>query len=390
MLAQRLKQLRLARGLSLDDLAQALGGLVTKQALSKYEKELSQPSVKVTAKIAEVFGVKTAQLFTEPTVHVALQGYRKCASLPKRDEKMIEGLVPLALEERIRLQERIGELAELNLPLKKFKVASFDDAEQAAMELRKVWELGTGPIASVVGLLEDQFIHVFAVSTSSAKFDGTSALATDDEGKVKAAAVVYCEGVSGERQRFSLMHEVAHLVLDVAEGLDEEKIAHRFAGAFLAPAELLKREIGTQRSTVQFAELLILKKRFGMSLQALAFRLKDLAIITDASYKWLCIQFNRHQMRRTEPGALPLEEPQWLKRTVLRGLSEGLLTPEEAGRLTGESYESARQDFIDRRAFMKLSPAERRLILEEQAVNFMDYYADEVKDLGGGEFVDNE
>ena len=41
------------------------------------------------------------------------------------------------------------------------------------------------------------------------------------------------------------------------------------AATILAPAELLKREVGAQRSTVQLAELLILKKRFGISLQAL-------------------------------------------------------------------------------------------------------------------------
>ena len=43
----RIKQLRLARGLSLDGLAQAMGGLVTKQSLSKYEKGLTKPSITV-------------------------------------------------------------------------------------------------------------------------------------------------------------------------------------------------------------------------------------------------------------------------------------------------------------------------------------------------------
>ena len=81
MLSQRLKQLRLARGWSLDDLSESLNGLVTKQALSKYEKGLSQPSIKVVTKIAELFGVKSANLFAEPSVQVELLAYRKCASL---------------------------------------------------------------------------------------------------------------------------------------------------------------------------------------------------------------------------------------------------------------------------------------------------------------------
>jgi transcriptional regulator with XRE-family HTH domain len=387
MLSQRLKQLRLARGWSLDDLSVCLDGLVTKQALSKYEKELSQPSMKVVTKIAELFGVKTAHLFAEPAVQVQLQGYRKCASLPKRDENMVEGMVSQALEERIALQEKVGEVFPLNLPSQKYRVTSLEDAEQAAVELRKFWNLGASPISSVVGLLEDQFIHVFTIATSSEKFDGISANATDDSGALIAAAVVSREGAPGERQRFSLMHEVGHLVLDIVDGLDAEKAAHRFAGAFLAPAEQLRREIGASRTTVQLKELFMLKRRFGVSAQALAFRLRDLGIINDSSYKWLCIQFNHNRMRKNEPEPLPQEEPQWLRRTTLRAFSEGLITADEAYHLTGESYESEHKDIIDRRAFMKLSAVERGKVLSDQAEHLKEHYG-KMGNLGGGDFLD--
>ena len=387
MLPKRLKQLRLARGWSLDELSESLGGLVTKQALSKYEKGLSVPSLKVLAKMAEVFGVKTARLFTEPIVQVELLAYRKCAAMPKRDEHMVEGLVTQALEERIALQEKIGDAAPLNLPGKKFRVASLDDAERAAVKLREFWNLGTSTISSVTELLEDQFIHVFAVATSSDKFDGTSAVAKDEKGNVIAAAVVSREGVAGERQRLTLMHEVGHLLLGVAEGVDEEKASHRFAGAFLAPASLLKREVGSKRTTIQLRELFLLKRRFGMSAQALAYRLHDLGIINDSSYRWLCIQFNHNRMRKNEPEPLPREEAQWLKRTTLRALSEGLISSTEAERMTGEPHTVEHQELIDRRAFMRLPAAERKKVLQEQAERLKEHYA-EIKGLGGGDFVD--
>jgi hypothetical protein len=307
--------------------------------------------------------------------------------LPKRDENMVEGMVSQALEERIALQEKVGEAFPLNLPPQKYSVTSLDDAEQAAVKLRDFWKLGTYPISSVVGLLEDQFIHVFTIETSSEKFDGISANATNDSGTVIAAAVVSREGVPGERQRFSLMHEVGHLVLDVVDGIDEEKAAHRFAGAFLAPAEQLRREIGEHRSAVQLRELFLLKQRFGISVQALAFRLRDLGIINDSSYKWLCIQFNKSGIRKSEPNPLPQEEPQWLKKTVLRALSENLITTGEASRLTGESYETEHKDIIDRRAFMKLSSTERSKVLREQAEHLKEHYG-KMENLGGGDFLD--
>jgi transcriptional regulator with XRE-family HTH domain len=66
MNSQRLKQLRLARGLSLDALAAKLGGIVTKQALSKYEQGKAKPSPRVLTQLASTLGVKAVHLFTEP------------------------------------------------------------------------------------------------------------------------------------------------------------------------------------------------------------------------------------------------------------------------------------------------------------------------------------
>ena len=344
--------------------------------------------MKVVAKIAETFGVKTAQLFAEPTVQVQLLAYRKCASLPKRDENMVEGMVSQALEERIALQEKVGEAFPLNLPPQKYKVTSLDDAEQASIELRNFWKLGTSPISSVVGLLEDQFIHVFTIATSSEKFDGISANATDDSGAVVAVAVVSREGVPGERQRFSLMHEVGHLVLDVVEELGRRKncspICRRFSrsGGTIDDEKLV--------NTGPPCNL----KSFSCSSDASvsAPRLWRSACVTSVSSMTQATSGSASSSITTgcgeiEPEPLPHEEPQWLKRTALRAFSEGLITAGEAGRLTGESYESEHKDIIDRRAFMKLSAAERSKVLRDQAEHLKEHYGT-MNNLGGGDFLD--
>ena len=79
----RIKQLRLARALSLDDLSDAMGGIVTKQALSKYELGQSTPSAPVLNQLASALGVKAMELWAAPSIQVKFQGYRKRASLPK-------------------------------------------------------------------------------------------------------------------------------------------------------------------------------------------------------------------------------------------------------------------------------------------------------------------
>ena len=390
MLQCRLKQLRLARGMTLDGLSERLEGLVTKQALSKYEKGASKPSLAVSTKLAEALGVKTAHLYSTPTVHVKLLAYRKHATLLKKDRDTIESFVSQALEERIRLQELVQEPVRLQFPQRRFKVESLSDAEKAAYDLRNHWKLGEAPISNVVGLLEEQFVHVFEIDAPSEKFDGISATADDEAGKLKAVAVVSRRGLPGERQRLNLIHELGHLVLNVSEAVDEEKAAFRFAGAFLAPAVLMLREVGIKRSSIQLKELLLLKKRFGISIQALLYRLRDLEVINEATYTWSCIQINRLGYKKNEPAPLLPEEPQWLKQNVLRAVSEGLMTKDEAERLTGETMEEEHRQFMDRRAFVKLPLAQRRRILEEQAAALKGHYEKLVagEEPGGGDFLD--
>ena len=390
MFSTRLKQLRLARGLTLDGLAEKMGGAVTKQALSKYEKGTTSPSPAVLTKLAEALCVKAAELFRESAVTIKLVAYRKQAALLKRDQEAIESFVRESLEERIRLQSFVQEQGRLNLPVKKFCVERLEDAEKAAEALRKKWNLGEAPIANVVALLEDQLVHVFEIDGTNEKFDGISALAFDEDGVLKGAAVISRNMIAGERQRLNIVHELGHVVLDIAEEVDEEKAAFRFAGAFLAPAAVVFREVGRNRTSIQMKELLLLKKLFGMSIQALLFRLRDLGIITESTYKWSCIQVNRMGMRKKEAGELPREEPQWLKRNVLRAVSEGVLPRVEAERLLGESLEEEHRQFMDRQAFMKLPVEERRKVLEEQAKALQKHYDQltEEDEPGGGDFFD--
>lgn len=385
MIGQRLKQLRLARGLTLDALAAELGGLVTKQALSKYEQGSMRPSPVVLNKLAATLGVKAAYLFGEPSVRVEFIAYRKVASLPKREQASIEGLVGHELEERIRLQELVQQTNGTDLPVRALRVGTLDDAERAAEWVRERWRLGLDPIASVVDVLEEHRIHVLEIDASE-KFDGIAAAAYDDDGQVAAAAVVTRRGVPGERQRLSLCHELGHLVLDVGEAVDEEKAAFRFGSAFLAPAPLIYREIGAKRAHIWPEELLLQKRRLGLSAQALLYRMRDLGIITESYYRRWCIDINRLGWRKQEPDAAPAERPQWLRKAVLRTLAEGLTTPEEAESLLGEAVDARLPlSLVQRRALAKLPLEERRRLLQEQADRIEDHYRRDSDHLEQGE-----
>lgn len=386
----RLKQLRLARGLSLEELAAELGGIVTKQALSKYEQGKARPSPLVLNKLAAVLRVKAAHLWNEPTVNVEFVAYRKRSALPKREQEKVESLTIHMLEERVRLQSLTEQAGQVDLPIKRWAVQKLEDAECAAEELRRNWNLGLDPIASFVSVLEDHSIQVVEIDADD-RFDGISAIASDDEGRTLGAAVVTRRGVPGERQRLNLAHELGHLILNVAAKVDEEKAAFRFGAALLAPAVAVLRETGTKRTLIQTAELLLLKRRFGLSMQALLFRLRELRVITESNYKQWCMDINRLGWRKQEPGELPPEQPQWLRQQVLRLLAEGLISREDAETALGETVEADLPlSLIERRAFLKLPLEERRRIMAAQVEKIAPTYAQESErqEWQGGDIVD--
>lgn len=388
MIGQRLKQLRLARGLSLEMLAAEMGGVLTKQALSKYEQGKMQPSREIVHKLAFALKVKTTYLWSNSTVQIV--AYRKGSRLSKKEQERIESVVWLALEERVRLQNIIQPDNGIDMPVQEMPVEKLDDAEVAAAKLRERWNLGVDPIANVTNMLEAHNVHVIEIDTSE-KFDGISALAQDESKQNIAAAVVSRRSLPGERQRLSLIHELAHLVLKVSPRCDEEKVAFRFAAAFIAPAQIVYHEIGTKRSFLQAQELLLLKRHLGISVQALLYRLRDLGIITESYYKKWCIDISRLGWRKKEPLEIPCEKPVWLHRSLLRALSESVITQEEAQSMLGEDLDMVEPlSLIKRRAFMKLSLEDRRLILTQQAEKMAAHYEEdsEWRDLGGGEVIE--
>ena len=130
------------------------------------------------------------------------------------------------------------------------------------------------------------------------------------------------------------------MALGVAPKIDDEKAAHRFAGAFLMPAESLRAEIGKHRKSIGWSELFDLKQIFGVSVQALTYRCKDLGIFGNPLFRQLLNEFSRRGWRRPpyrEPGAMVGEEPRRFERLCCRALAEGAISESKAAELLGHS-----------------------------------------------------
>lgn len=374
MIGKRMRQLRLARCLSLESLSVKMGGVVTRQALSKYELDKATPSPYILNKLAEALGTSASYFLTEPKVTVEFIAYRKNQQLLKKDRKSLQAVISHTLEDRVRILDMLGQSNGSRIPIKSSKVKSLEDAEHAAEQLRDSWKLGLDPIQNVVATLEDNALSVLDIEANE-NFDGISAIVRDVKDHIKTVALVTRCGIAGERQRLNLAHELGHLVLDVAPDIDEERAAFRFGAAFLAPASKIYKEVGEKRALIQLQELLLLKKRFGLSLQALVYRLHDLNIINDSYYRQWFVKFNKLGWRKQEPEEWAFEKSSWLKRNVLRLVAEGLMSQVDAERILGEKLDlETPASVTERRAFLKLPIEKRRELLRQQASLLAKHY----------------
>jgi Zn-dependent peptidase ImmA (M78 family)/DNA-binding XRE family transcriptional regulator len=364
MIGARLRQARLAAGLSLEELASKLERPVTRQALSKYETSKAQPPSATLVDLARALGVRVSRLLSEPEVSVRWVGFRKCAGLLKSREEMITALATQKLEDELHLRHlfHIGEQQDIPRAV---SVRTLEDAERAAETVRSQWNLGSDPLTGMVETLEDHGVVVLSWH-EAAGFDGLCGWANDS-----AAVVIINAAASVDRTRFNAAHELGHLVMDCRESeIDEERLAHRFAGALLVPAAAARRELGHHRWTLSIPELGLLKQRWGLSMQAWIHRAWDLGIIEEAQYTAMNVEFRRRRWNRVEPYQCEfVEEPLMLRRLVWRALKERVLSPGDAQELY-PGYEHSKEARLEVAAYTlrdlaRLSVQERHQMLKE-------------------------
>lgn len=365
-LGARLRQYRTARSYTLDELVERMDGLVSKQALSKYEHDRTTPRATVLIALAKALDVKATHLMSEPRYQFELVAYRALASLPKKEQESIESAVELELERRLMLMDKLGITPEYPFSESLEIAHDVGEAEQAAGDLRYTWNLGTAPIANVVDTLESKGVHLIDIDTER-KFDGLAVIATDETGERIACGIAARLEVSRARQRMSHAHELGHLAVRVAEGVDEEATARRFAGAFLYPAEAVRSDFGERRNRVTAEELLAAKERWGVSIQGVLYRLRDLSVIDETSYTFWCKYISRAGWRTEEPGEQPRERSTWAETHAFRAEAEGLIAQETLAEYVPSFAHGRRPAPLDRRALMSLPLSERRAFMKMHA-----------------------
>jgi len=336
MFGERLQLARKKAGLSLRGLEAAMGGVVTAQAIGKYERGEMTPGSTVLIALTKALDVSMEFLAAPMQVRLGAMDFRKKSGTSARDRALVEAMVLEHVERYLLIEEVLGlKTVAWEPPFQPREINEFSDAEQIARDLRKEWKLGNDPIQDVTELLEERGIKVMHLDLPDSVSGLTCLIEREGAPPVPVVVVNRTHGL--ERRRLTLLHELAHRLIEKT-AVDEEKAAHRVASASLMPSDHLREQVGKHRQGFGVPELLATKRLYGVSAAALLVRLRDTEIISPETMTYAFQTFAR-TWRKTEPQPIvdsadaPRERPHRFERLCYRALSEGVITLSKAAEL---------------------------------------------------------
>jgi Zn-dependent peptidase ImmA (M78 family)/transcriptional regulator with XRE-family HTH domain len=381
MIGNRIRQARLIQGATQDEVIArlaALGMKLSKAALSKFERNQCNPTASVLMNLAAALKVSASYFLQDPQVDVTWVAFRKTMHLTTAQAERIQAFAKDRAEKQAWLQMKLYPTEDIYFP-RPISVRGEADAEKAAEYLRQQWNLGEAPIESVAQVFEDHGGVLIFWEQDQGEFDGLSGWANET-----IPIAVVNNSVSIERRRFNLAHELGHMIMlcDTLSEDEQEKLAQRFAAAFLVPAKVAIHELGSKRKKIELEELSLLKQKHGLSMQAWIKRTHELDIIDDTvCNNLLKLLKERDGSKQESVEYIGEEEPRRMKQMTLHAFAERIISEEEALKLCpGCIPESEGQITLPpgrkytAREFMKLPRQERGKLLAEAALSAVEEY----------------
>ena len=337
---RKLKMARRMRGLSMDELVQLMGGAISKQSISKYERGLMVPRPQHMSLLIRALRI-TDEYFKRRVAELSNVNYRCKGFISASYTEEVECYVNEIVSRYLDIEGVLNIYPEFRNPLGRVKARTYADVEKAAMLLRDKWCLGMHPIPSVTNLLE-----TFGVMIVEHDIDKTEVLGLSANVNKKRPVIVVStrSNNTAERKRFTMLHELAHILLfqkkpsGVLEA-SEERLCERFAGTVLCPPSVLIKELGERRKTYALDELVSIRERYGISVAAIVHCCKDVGIISEQYYNHLYDNYiNRNKMEEGWGKYPILERTDRFKLLVQRAVAEGILIDDDIEHAENRSY----------------------------------------------------
>lgn len=286
---------RQARNMSQSELS--LKANVSQAMISKIENDTIKPTEEIVHKIALATQFPVAYFYENDRVYglpASIQ-YRKKASVGKKAMEQIEAQVNLRVFHSKRLMKSI-ELDE-DLPLPVFDVDEYNgDIEKIADLVRRTWLIPRGPLKNLIDYVERAGCLVFLCDFEELGIDGIT---------LKTHGFMPCIFLNkhspADRQRFTLAHELGHLVMHKTPSQTMEEEADLFASHLLIPSQDIR---GYFIGRVTIVKLAALKPIWKVSMGSLLFAADRVGAITPMQKRYLWTEMSKLGYRTHEPPEL--------------------------------------------------------------------------------------
>lgn len=321
MLGENIKRYRILKGISLRKFGELVG--LSQTAIAKYEQNILIPDGEKLIKFALALDCKVIDLLKDNSNKKALNlNFRKRKSLSGKRLELLKQII----NDKVDNYLNVLQLNAIDsVKIKKYKVSSLSDAEQAAIKFRKDNQINElFPLANLCDIIENLGIAIVIINNDNDLFDGFDGVSEVVNG---FPFICMSSDINYYRQRFTLAHELGHLILQIDDSLDDEKICNEFASALLLPRKALLQECGSKRIAITDREYKIIQDEYKVSIKAIIYGLNKYGIVSDNYAKLAYINFNKYYKYEEDNNSSENTElPRKYEQLILRLESQNIIT----------------------------------------------------------------
>lgn len=287
---------------------------VPQTVLSRLENGLIEPDSEFVSRASRVFEVPveffsiTDTIYGPPvSVHAMLRGK---ADVSARDVDMITAELNIRLIHLRLFLESVDYNTTLTIP--SLDVDRYESPEKIAAHVRAHWRLPKGPIKNLTRLMEQAGIIV-----ADSDFHGAGVSGVTFAAPGRPPIVLINKNHPADRLRFTLAHELGHIVMHQFPSPDMEDEANRFASAFLLPPDEIKEAFSDRRVTLEL--LASLKREWKVSMQSLLMSAQTHKALSSNQARYLWQQISMRGWRTREPASLDFpHDPPSILPTIIK------------------------------------------------------------------------
>ncbi|MDO8774240.1 MAG: XRE family transcriptional regulator [Burkholderiaceae bacterium] len=271
---------------------------ITQGALSKIEQGIKEPSNELVARLATALKCPVSFFFqAEREYGLPISAHAMFRKKTSTSQKVIDRVIA-ELNVRIAHMRKFLSAVEFSpeLPFPVYDLDDFEGKPDAVAEnVRRAWLMPRGPIRSLTEYAERAGCIVVPCDMEAAKIDGVSYRIPG-----LPPLVFLNRNQPADRMRFSLAHEIGHLVMHAYPSPSMEQEANQFASALLMPAA----DIGPELHGLTIEKAAYMKPVWRVSMASMIYRASDLNKIDRYKAEYLWRQMAMRGFRVREPQAV--------------------------------------------------------------------------------------